>query len=302
MSSTDEPVRSRATTQESGHSRELQRPPLPDPLRTPVVDTHCHLDIADGDAGAEWLGVDDAVARATSVGVTRIVQVGCDLPSARWSVAAAAEHPALVATVALHPNEAPRILATEGREALQAAYAEIAELAALPQVRAVGETGLDFFRTGEDGREVQEESFRRHIALAKELGKALVIHDRDAHADVIRVLESEGAPERVVFHCYSGDAAMARYCTDRGWYLSFAGTVTFKNAGALRESVAVAPLDRVLVETDAPYLTPMPFRGRPNASYLVPLTVRVMAESAGVTEDEMASALWINAQRVFGPW
>ena len=302
MSSTDEPVRARAATQESGHSRQLERPPLPDPLRTPVIDTHCHLDIADGDSGAEWLGVDDAVARAASVGVTRIVQVGCDLPSARWSVAAAAEHPALVATVALHPNEAPRILATEGREALEAAYAEIAELAALPQVRAVGETGLDFFRTGEDGREVQEESFRRHIALAKELGKALVIHDRDAHDDVIRVLESEGAPERVVFHCYSGDAAMARYCTDRGWYLSFAGTVTFKNAGALRESVAVAPLDRVLVETDAPYLTPMPFRGRPNASYLVPLTVRVMAESAGVAEDDMAAALWDNAQLVFGPW
>ena len=302
MSSTDEPVRSRATTQESGHSRELQRPPLPDPLRTPVIDTHCHLDIADGDNGAEWLGVDDAVARATAVGVTRIVQVGCDLPSARWSVAAAAEHPALVATVALHPNEAPRILAAEGREALESAYAEITELAALPQVRAVGETGLDFFSTGEDGRDVQEESFRRHIALAKDLGKALVIHDRDAHDDVIRVLESEGAPEQVVFHCYSGDAAMARYCTERGWYLSFAGTVTFKNAAALRESVAVAPIDRVLVETDAPYLTPMPFRGRPNASYLVPLTVRVMAASAGVDEDEMATALWDNAQRVFGPW
>ena len=302
MSSTDEPVRARATTQESGHARELQRPPQPEPLSTPVIDTHCHLDIADGDSGAEWLGVDDAVTRATAVGVTRIVQVGCDLPSARWSVAAAVEHPALVATVALHPHEAPRILEREGREALEAAYAEIADLAALPQVRAVGETGLDFFRTGEDGRDVQEESFRRHVALAKELGKALVIHDRDAHDDVIRVLESEGAPELVVFHCYSGDAAMARYCTERGWYLSFAGTVTFKNAAALRESVAAAPLDRVLVETDAPYLTPMPFRGRPNASYLVPLTVRVMAASAGVDEDEMATALWDNAQRVFGPW
>jgi TatD DNase family protein len=302
MSGTDEPVRARATTQESGHSRQLERPPLPDPLRTPVIDTHCHLDIADGDSGAEWLGVDDAVDRASAVGVTRIVQVGCDLPSARWSVTAAAEHPALVATVALHPNEAPRLLETEGRAALDAAYAEIAELAALPQVRAVGETGLDFFRTGEDGRGVQEESFRRHVALAKELGKALVIHDRDAHDDVIRVLEHEGPPEQVVFHCYSGDADMARYCTERGWYLSFAGTVTFKNAAALRESVAVAPIDRVLVETDAPYLTPMPHRGRPNASYLVPLTVRVMAQSAGVPEDEMAAALWDNAQRVFGPW
>lgn len=302
MGATDEPLRSRAATQESGQARELRRPPLPEPLRTPVVDTHCHLDIADGDAGAEWLGVDDAVARATAVGVTRIVQVGCDLPSARWSVAAAAEQAALVATVALHPNEAPRILEREGRAALDAAYAEIAGLAALPQVRGVGETGLDFFRTGEDGRGVQEESFRRHIAMAKAVGKALVIHDRDAHDDVIRVLESEGPPERVVFHCYSGDADMARYCTDRGWYLSFAGTVTFKNAVALRESVAVAPLDRVLVETDAPYLTPTPYRGRPNASYLVPLTVRVMAEAADVDEDTMATALWDNAQRVFGPW
>lgn len=302
MAPADGPVRARATTQETGHSRQLERPPSPEPLRTPVIDTHCHLDIADGDAGAEWLGVEDAVARATAVGVTRIVQVGCDLPSARWSVTAAAQHPALVATVALHPNEAPRILEREGRAALDAAYAEIAQLAALPQVRGVGETGLDFFRTGEDGRGVQEESFRRHIALAKELGKALVIHDRDAHDDVIRVLESEGPPGTVVFHCYSGDADMARYCTGRGWYLSFAGTVTFKNAQALREAVAVAPLDRVLVETDAPYLTPMPFRGRPNASYLVPLTVRVMAESAGVDEDTLGAALWDNAQRVFGPW
>jgi len=302
MSSTDEPVRARATTQETGHSRSLERPPLPDPLRTPVIDTHCHLDIADGDDGAQWLGVDEAVERATAVGVTRIVQVGCDLPSARWSVAAAGDHPALVATVALHPNEGPRILAAGGRDALDEAYAEIAELATLPQVRAVGETGLDFFRTGADGRDVQEEFFRRHIALAKDLGKALVIHDRDAHADVVRVLEDEGPPSAVVFHCYSGDADMARYCAERGWYLSFAGTVTFKNAVALRESVAAAPLDRVLVETDAPYLTPTPFRGRPNASYLVPLTVRVMADSAGVAEDAMATALWDNAQRVFGPW
>ena len=314
MSSIDEPVRARATSQESGHSRELQRPPLPEPLRTPVIDTHCHLDIADGGAppdsddapgtgdGAEWLGIDEAVAQASAVGVTRIVQVGCDLPSARWSVRAAASHPTLVATVALHPNEAPRIHAESGPAALHAAYDEIASLAALAQVRAVGETGLDHFRTGEDGRAVQEESFRRHIALATSLDKALVIHDRDAHDDVIRVLESEGAPQRVVFHCFSGDAAMARYCTERGWYLSFAGTVTFKNARGLREALAVTPLDRILVETDAPYLTPTPYRGRPNASYLVPLTVRAMAETTGVDEDTLATALWTNAQRVFGPW
>ena len=278
------------------------RPPLPEPLRTPVIDTHCHLDISDGDDGASWLGVADAVTQAASVGVTRIVQVGCDLASARWSVQAAAEHPDVVATVALHPNEAPRILERQGRAALDAAYDEIADLAAHPRVRAVGETGMDFFRTGEDGRAVQEESFRRHIAIAKSLGKPVVIHDRDAHDDVIRILESEGAPETVVFHCYSGDAAMARYCTEQGWYLSFAGTVTFKNAAALRESVAVAPLDRVLVETDAPYLTPMPYRGRPNASYLVPLTVRAMAAAADIDEDTMATALWDNARRAFGEW
>jgi len=302
MTSSEEPVRARATSQESGHSRELSRPAAPEPLRTPVVDTHCHLDIADGDDGAEWLGVDAAVAAAAAVGVTRIVQVGCDLPSARWSVEAAATHPALVATVALHPNEAPRILESGGRAALEAAYDEIAALAALPQVRGVGETGLDFFRTGEDGRGVQEESFRWHVDLARSLGKALVIHDRDAHDDVLRVLESQGAPDTVVFHCFSGDAAMARRCAERGWYLSFAGTVTFKNAAALREALAVTPLDRVLVETDAPYLTPTPYRGRPNASYLVPLTVRAMASTLDVDEDTLATALWNNAQHVFGPW
>jgi TatD DNase family protein len=299
---TDQPVRARATSQESGHSRDLERPPLPEPLRTPVIDNHCHLDIHDGDVGAEWLGVEGALEMAASVGVTRIVQVGCDLPSARWSVQAATDHEHVVATVALHPNEAPRIFAAGGRDALEAAYDEIASLAEHPRVRAVGETGLDFFRTGEDGREVQEESFRRHIDLAKRLGKPVVIHDRDAHDDVIRVLESEGAPEHVVFHCYSGDADMARYCTERGWFLSFAGTVTFKNAKALREAVAVAPLANLLVETDAPYLTPTPYRGRPNASYLVPHTVRAMAEAGGHDEDVLAQALWDNAQRVFGPW
>ncbi|MFC6236763.1 TatD family hydrolase [Longivirga aurantiaca] len=302
MAATDEPVRQRAAQQETGHSRDLERPPLPEPLRTPVIDTHCHIDIHDGDAGAEWLGVGEALARAASVGVTRVVQVGCDLPSARWSVVAAHEHEHLVATVALHPNEAPRIEAASGRAALEEGWAEIESLAADPRVRAVGETGLDFFRTGEEGRATQEESFRRHIDLAKRLGKPVVIHDRDAHDDVIRVLESEGAPEHVVFHCYSGDAEMARYCTERGWFLSFAGTVTFKNAKVLREAAAVAPLANLLVETDAPYLTPTPYRGRPNASYLVPHTVRAMAEAGGHDEDVLAQALWDNAQRVFGPW
>jgi len=302
MASTDEPVRQRAPKQESGHSRELERPPSPEPLAVPVIDSHCHLDIADGDAGAEWLGVDEAVRRAASVGVARIVQVGYDVASSTWSARAAEANEAVVAAVAVHPNEAPRIAGRDGRAALEAAWDAVAGLAALPRVRAVGETGMDRFRTGDDGRDVQEESFRRHIAMAKHAGKALVIHDRDAHDDVVRVLESEGAPELVVLHCFSGDAAMARYCVEQGWYLSFAGTITFKNAASLREALVAVPLEQLLVETDAPYLTPAPYRGRPNASYLVPHIVRSMAETRGDDLDTLCAALFTNAQRVFGPW
>ena len=223
------------------------------------------------------------------------MQIGCDLPGARWAVEAAARHDELVAGVALHPNEAPRV------EDLDAAMAEIERLAgAHDKVRAVGETGLDHFRTGEEGRAVQEESFRRHIDLAKRLDKTLVIHDRDAHDDVLRVLDEEGVPERWVMHCFSGDDAFARACLDRGAHLSFAGTVTFKNAAPLRNALAVTPLDRVLVETDAPYLTPTPYRGRPNASYLVPLTVRAMAEVRGDDLEGLCHAIDTNTERVFG--
>jgi TatD DNase family protein len=293
--STAEPTRSRAATEEkSGARRDRERPPAPEPLPHPVVDNHCHLDIADGD----WISTADALAAAAAVGVQRIVQIGCDLPGARWAVAAAAEHDARVAGVALHPNEAPR-QAEAGT--LDAAMAEIERLAtAHDKVRAIGETGLDTFRTGDEGRVAQEESFRRHIDLAKRLDKTLVIHDRDAHDDVLRVLEEEGAPERWVMHCFSGDAAFARRCLDRGAHLSFAGTVTFKNAAALREALAVTPLDRVLVETDAPYLTPSPYRGRPNASYLVPLTVRAMAEVLQADLEELCRAIDANTEAAFG--
>ncbi|MDO9494794.1 MAG: TatD family hydrolase [Nocardioides sp.] len=277
-----------------------ERPPAPEPLPHPVVDNHCHLDITphDGRHDGQSLAPAEAIAAAAAVGVPRIVQIGCDLPGARWAVAAAAEHAGLVAGVALHPNEAPRLAATGS---LDAALAEIEALAgAHDKVRAVGETGLDHFRTGEDGRAAQVESFRRHIDLAKRLDKTLVIHDRDSHDEVLAVLDEEGAPERWVMHCFSGDADFARRCLDRGAHLSFAGTVTFKNAQPVRDALALTPLDRVLVETDAPFLTPTPFRGRPNASYLVPYTMRAMAEVRGDDLETLCAAVDANTERAFG--
>jgi TatD DNase family protein len=279
----------------------MQYPGAPETLAGEVFDSHCHLDIGLDDDGP--LPVADALAAAAAVGVPRVVQIGCDLPSARWSVQAARDHAPVVAAVSLHPNEAPRIQAEHGRAALEDAWAEIDALAADPRVRAVGETGLDFFRTPEGvGRDVQEESFRRHIALAKQHGKALVIHDRDAHDAVVRVLLDEGAPEQVVFHCFSGGPKLAGTCSEHGWVMSFAGNVTFKNAEELRAALRVAPLELLLVETDAPFLTPVPYRGRPNASYLVPLTLRAMAAELGVGEGALAASIRATGQRVFGLW
>ncbi|MAS54269.1 MAG: AraC family transcriptional regulator [Pimelobacter sp.] len=276
--------------------REGEAPAAPEPLPYPVVDNHCHLDIAHEGPGET--AVAEAIATAAAVGVPRIVQIGCDLPGARWAVAAASSYDALVAGVALHPNEAPR-LAAQGT--LDEALSEIEALAqAHDRVRAVGETGLDHFRTGEEGRAAQVASFRRHIDLAKRLDKTLVIHDRDAHDEVLAVIDEEGAPERWVMHCFSGDADVARRCLDRGAFLSFSGTVTFKNAQPLRDALVVAPRDRVLVETDAPYLTPTPYRGRPNASYLVPLTMRSMAETRGDDLEELCRAVEANTFAAFG--
>lgn len=277
-----------------------ERPEPPEPLPHPVVDNHCHLDIGAHDGPGEPVPVADALARAAAVGVPRIVQIGCDLPGARWAVETARTFDAIVAGVALHPNEAPRL---DGQGLLDEALAEIADLATDPSVRAVGETGLDTFRTGEEGRAAQVRSFRRHIELAQDLDKTLVIHDRDAHADVLAVIDEMGAPDRWVMHCFSGDAAFAEACLERGAYLSFAGTVTFKNADALREALRLAPQDRVLVETDAPYLTPVPYRGRPNASYLVPMTVRAMAETRAEDLAELCRAIETNTDNAFGgPW
>ncbi|MFE4665127.1 TatD family hydrolase [Streptomyces sp. NPDC056716] len=293
------------TSRRSDASGKNSAPPLPQPLRIPVADSHTHLDMQAGT-------VAEALAKAASVGVTTVVQVGCDLAGSRWAAETAAAYDAVHAAVALHPNEAPRIVHGDpdgwsrqgarvagGDPALDEALAEIARLAALPQVKAVGETGLDYFRTGPEGKAAQERSFRAHIEIAKRHGKALVIHDRDAHADVLRVLKEEGAPERTVFHCYSGDAEMAEICARAGYYMSFAGNVTFKNAQNLRDAVAIAPPELLLVETDAPFLTPAPYRGRPNAPYLIPVTVRAMAAVRGVEEDELAAALAANTARAF---
>ncbi len=283
-------------------NRRGEAPPSPEPLPSPAIDSHTHLDIAVGgeDRAPTDAEVDTQIEAAVAVGVPRLVQVGVDVGSSRWSAELAARHPAVLAAVALHPNEAGAG-AADG-QALDSALAEIDLLAALPRVRAVGETGLDRYRTGPDGWAAQEASFRAHIRIAKEHGRALVIHDRDAHDEILRVLEDEGAPEHTVFHCFSGDASFARACVERGWVLSFAGTLTFANAGYLREAAALAPVGQLLVETDSPFLTPVPYRGRPNASRLVPHTVRALAEVTGVELGELCAHLTANAERVFGAW
>lgn len=275
----------------------------PPALAAPVIDTHCHVDMQErGRDGLEPKDPDELIALAASVGVTKLVQIGCDVASARWSVEMAQTRPDVIVGVALHPNEAPRLFESGGQAELDAAYRVIEELATDPVVRAVGETGLDYFRTEGALREVQQASFRWHIDLARTLDKTLVIHDRDAHDDVMGVLTDQGAPNTVVFHCFSGDAAMARVCAEQGWYMSFAGVVTFKNNDSLREALAVVPDHLVLVETDSPYLTPVPHRGKPNGSYLMPLTVRCIAEVRGMDEAAAATLLWDNAQRAFGEW
>jgi len=275
----------------------------PEPLAASVIDSHTHLNLHDRYLHGESVpDPDQLLAMAAEVGVPKVVQIGCDVDYARHSIEMARTRPNVIVGVAVHPNDAARIAEKEGSAALDRAIDEIAQMATDDVVHAVGETGLDYFRTTQEWRGAQQHSFRRHIDIANELGKALVIHDRDSHDDVISVLEDQGAPERVVFHCFSGDAEMARYCTERGWYLSFAGPVTFKANESLREALDVTPDHLLLVETDAPYLTPVPHRGKPNASYLMPHTVRAMAERRGAAEADLCRLLYDNAQRAFGEW
>ncbi|BFM26306.1 TatD family hydrolase [Microbacterium sp. che218] len=281
--------------------RDVSYPPAPEPLGIPVYDNHTHLEIEDGPSTGsgtiDGLSLEDQLERALAVGVHGVVQAGGDIDSSRWSAWAARSHPRVLAAVAIHPNEAP---AYEQAGELDAAIAVIDELAAQPRVRAIGETGLDFFRTEADGIPAQIRSFEAHIALAKKHGIAMQIHDRDAHDAVLETLLRVGAPDKTVFHCFSGDADMARIAADRGYYLSFAGNVTFKNAQNLRDALAVTPLDRILVETDAPFLTPAPYRGRPNAPYLIPVTLRFLAAERAMDADELAAQVAANTLEVYG--
>lgn len=289
-------LRKRSADKSGGRKRDLTRPDNPVLLPVPVYDNHTHLEFEDG---IDVLDPDVSLERASAVGVAGVVQVGTDLETSAWGAQFAAHDARVLAAVALHPNEAPRL----GEQGLLGDHlAGIARLAAEPRVRAVGETGLDFFRTGDGGRDAQLESFEAHIEIAKANNIALQIHDRDAHDEVVATLKRVGAPERTVFHCFSGDAGLAKICNDQGWAMSFAGTMTFKNAPALREAVAVADPALILAETDAPFLTPEPFRGRPNAPYLMPLTVRRIAETLGRPLDETCALIADNTRRVYGAW
>jgi TatD DNase family protein len=270
----------------SAHGRRAAPPP-PDPLGAPTVDSHTHLDACGCVDAAD---VAAALDRASAVGVTRVVTVADDLASARWAVQAASWDDRVVAAVALHPTRTADLTEDD--------HAEIARLAADPRVVAVGETGLDYY-WDHSPPEAQQASFRRHIDLAKRLGKPLMIHDRDAHDDVLRILRADGAPETVVFHCFSGDAAMARECAAAGYVLSFAGPVTFRNARGLQEAAVVVPEELLLVETDAPFLTPHPHRGRANEPYCLPWTVRGLADLRGVPDERLADSARRNAERVF---
>jgi TatD DNase family protein len=277
------------------HNRDLDRQaaPLPEPLNVKCVDAHAHIEIITNSApDAPEIG--KVLADAKSVGIDRIVQVGYSAEQSEWGVKLAEHWPNVLAAVALHPNEAPVVAD------LEADLSIIEELSTHPRVRAIGETGLDFFRTEPALQERQKYSFRRHIELAKSVNKALVIHDRDAHRAVLDLLTEEGAPEKTIFHCYSGDAEMARECIEKGYILSFAGTLTFKNAPALREAVKLVPIDQLLVETDSPFLAPMPHRGSLNTPAQIPTILRFMAEERGDDVDELAAAISDNCERLFG--
>ena len=293
----DAPIRARTSVSADGSTRDMRYPPLPEPLEVGTYDNHTHFDFADGE---KPFTPTEQLDLANSTGILGVVQVGVTLESSIWSANLASKEERVLAAVALHPNEAPLY---ETHDALAAAIGEIEALASQPRVRAIGETGLDFFRTeGDAAIKLQHHSFEEHIRIAKENNIALMIHDREAHQEVFETLKRVGAPDKVVMHCYSGDLAFAKICADNGWLMSFAGNITIKRNQHLRDALEWAPKELLLVETDAPFLTPEPYRGRPNASYLVPITVRKMAEVRGIDANVMAAQLTENTLRVYGSW
>lgn len=286
-------------TPESAKPSRYAFPELPEALPYPIYDNHTHLEFQFFDELAP-LSVDEHLDKAESVGIRGVVQVGVTLQSSKWSAQLAEKDSRVLAAVALHPNEAPLY---ETSEKLSTAISEIEDLAKKPRVRAIGETGLDFFRTeGDSSLELQQQSFEEHIRIAKENSIALMIHDRDAHDAVVETLLRVGAPEKTVFHCFSGDAELAKLCNDHGWYMSFAGNITIKRNQHLRDSLELALPELRLIETDAPFLAPEPFRGRPNTSYLVPVTARFMALQLGQDLEELCHQLASNTESVYGEW
>lgn len=279
------------------HNRDIDRKPapLPEPLPVPCGDSHAHLEIVTN-TEPDHPEIAKVIAEAKSVGIDRLVQVGYSADQSQWCVRLAELFPNVVAAVALHPNEAPVV------EDLESELARISEIAKHPKVRAIGETGLDFFRTEPELQDRQRYSFKRHIQMAKDLDKTLVIHDRDAHRAVLDTLDEVGAPDRTVFHCFSGDAEMARECVAKGYILSFAGTVTFKNAPQLREALKLVPSNQLLVETDSPFLAPMPHRGALNTPSQIPNILRFMAAERGDDLVELVGSISNNLNRIFGPF
>ena len=278
------------------HNRDIDRrlAPLPEPLPVSTVDSHAHMEII-SETAPDSAEIGEILAAANSVGVDRVVNVGYSAEQSKWCVAAA-EHwnTSVLAAVALHPNEAPLVANLEHDLSI------IEKLAQHPRVRGIGETGLDYFRTRPELRGRQQESFKWHIDLAKRTSKALIIHDRDSHDDILSILLEVGAPEKTVFHCFSGDVEMAKICIDRGYVLSFAGTVTFKNAPQLREAVKLVPYDQLLVETDSPFLAPSPHRGSLNTPAQIAIIIRAIAAERGEDIGELAGAVGANAERIFG--
>jgi TatD DNase family protein len=289
-------IRVRNRKSEDGGSRDLSYPDLPEPLEVGTYDNHTHLEIADGENPMDYR---EHLELSNQAGILGAVQVGGSVETSIWSARTAAIEPRLLAAVALHPNVAAEY---SSLQELDNGIAEIAKLAKEPRVRAVGETGLDYFRTTEELLFLQQHSFEAHIEIAKENNIALQIHDRDAHEDVVSTLLRVGAPERTVFHCFSGGRELAEILIEHGWYASFSGTVTFKKNQELRDALAMLPPELILVETDAPFLTPEPFRGRPNSPYLIGLTVRRMAEVRGISVNDMASEITANTEAVYGSW